>query len=90
MGANQAMRDCAEMLPELVSLDRIAKSGSSPSTAQISAACKRYEDSMIDRAFTWVKKSGGTSIEVSNIRDASQLSFERSENHPKLTYASVV
>ncbi|KAF3389877.1 hypothetical protein DPV78_011630 [Talaromyces pinophilus] len=69
MGANQAMRDCAEMLPELLSLDRIAKAGSTPSTAQVSAACKRYEDSMIDRAFTWVKKSGGTSIEVSDVID---------------------
>ncbi|KAL5358852.1 hypothetical protein BJX96DRAFT_183382 [Aspergillus floccosus] len=64
MGANQAMRDCAEMLPELLGLNRIVKAGSRPTTAQVSAACKRFEDGMIDRAFVWVKKSGGASIKA--------------------------
>lgn len=64
MGGNQAMHDCADALPELLKLNDAAKEGTPPSTGHISQALKAYEDKMIDRAFTWVKKSGGTSIMV--------------------------
>ncbi|OJJ78982.1 uncharacterized protein ASPGLDRAFT_53170 [Aspergillus glaucus CBS 516.65] len=61
-GANQALHDCAEILPELLSLHEEAKTGVPPSTDQVREACTRYEDQMAERAFTWVKKSGGASI----------------------------
>lgn len=61
------MHDCAEALPELLSLNEIAKSGETLSIKQINQACARYEDKMLDRAFAWVKKSGGTSIAVSTL-----------------------
>ncbi|KAF2823874.1 FAD/NAD(P)-binding domain-containing protein [Ophiobolus disseminans] len=56
-GGNQALQDCADMLPRLLT---VAKKGAS--TSDISAACAAYEADMIPRAFEWVKKSGGTSI----------------------------
>lgn len=48
-------------------MNEIAKSGETPSTKQLNQACARYEDKMLDRAFEWVKKSGGTSIVVSTL-----------------------
>lgn len=64
MGGNQAMQDCADIFPELVQLSKTAESGTPVSSQDIESAVKRYEDKMIDRAFTWVKKSGGTSVPV--------------------------
>ncbi|KAH6988849.1 hypothetical protein BKA56DRAFT_475694 [Ilyonectria sp. MPI-CAGE-AT-0026] len=61
MGGNQAMHDTADMLPELLELNKLAKTGSPLSATQIQAGCSVYENKMIDRAFTWVSKSGGTS-----------------------------
>ena len=61
------MHDCAEVLPELLSLREVTKSGKGPSTEQVGQAYARYENQMAERAFTWVKKSGGTSIVVSDI-----------------------
>ncbi|KAL4733295.1 FAD/NAD(P)-binding domain-containing protein [Aspergillus similis] len=60
MGGNQALRDCAEMLPELMALSQEAANSSVPSD-QAHEACVRYERSMIERAFVWVHRSGGTS-----------------------------
>ncbi|KAH7029779.1 uncharacterized protein B0I36DRAFT_270444 [Microdochium trichocladiopsis] len=62
MGGNQAMQDAGEMLPELLHLADLSRSGKGPTSAEITAALTRFEDEMIDRAFTWVKKSGGTSV----------------------------
>ncbi|KAH8894361.1 FAD/NAD(P)-binding domain-containing protein [Thozetella sp. PMI_491] len=58
-GGNQSLADCAEVLPSLVKLSSIAKSGKVVTTSEVFAACQVYEDLMIPRAFTWVKKSGG-------------------------------
>ncbi|PLB53993.1 FAD/NAD(P)-binding domain-containing protein [Aspergillus steynii IBT 23096] len=65
MGGNQAMHDCAEILPHLVELNDIAAGGRLPTTEEISTRCAKYESQMIRRAFSWVRKSGGTSIPVS-------------------------
>ena len=67
------MHDCAEILPELLSLHETAKTGVTASTEHVREACARYENRMAERAFTWVKKSGGTSIVVSiSCMDLSQ------------------
>ncbi|KAJ4246883.1 hypothetical protein NW762_013435 [Fusarium torreyae] len=67
MGGNQAMYDTVEMLPQLVKLNEIAKKGTPPSTEQVGQALGVYEDQMIDRAFHWVKKSGGSSVPHLNL-----------------------
>ncbi|KAK1673317.1 hypothetical protein BDP55DRAFT_749159 [Colletotrichum godetiae] len=66
MGGNQAFHDCADALPQLLALKQKADSGIGPSTRDISVACSQYESRMIDRAFPWVSKSGGTSVPVSD------------------------
>lgn len=68
MGGNQAMQDCADILPELIKLSQMAKSSAIPSTQDVSLAVKQYENKMIDRAFSWVQKSGGTSVPVRNTK----------------------
>lgn len=65
MGGNQAMLDCADMLPELLELARLAKANSFVSNEQVETGCMRYEERMLDRAFRWVAKSGGISLPVS-------------------------
>ncbi|KAJ5324945.1 hypothetical protein N7476_003545 [Penicillium atrosanguineum] len=62
MGGNQAMHDCADILPYLLELNSTAASGRPPTGEEISSACAKYESTMIERAFTWVSKSGGTSM----------------------------
>ena len=64
MGGNQALLDCADMLPELRSLNDSAKLGGPVSFEQVNSALSRYEEKMIKRAFTWVAKSGGTWVPV--------------------------
>ncbi|OJZ85543.1 hypothetical protein ASPFODRAFT_188986 [Aspergillus luchuensis CBS 106.47] len=61
-GGNQAMHDCAELLPYLLQLNGIAASGKVPTIEDISTRCARYESEMMQRTFRWVRKSGGTSI----------------------------
>ncbi|SCO82760.1 uncharacterized protein FRV6_06973 [Fusarium oxysporum] len=61
MGGNQAMRDIADMLPQLLELKRAAEAGPPLSTREIETRCNAYEKNMIDRSFAWVAKSGGTS-----------------------------
>lgn len=59
------MHDAADILPEILALNDIAKSlddKAAVNTAQIEQACQRYENTMFDRAFPWVSKSGGTSF----------------------------
>jgi hypothetical protein len=77
MGGIQAMQDCADILPELLALSKTAESDILISSQEVESAVKRYEDKMIDRAFTWVKKSGGTSVPVrtssSNVRLADSM-----------------
>lgn len=64
-GGNQSLHDAADLLPEILALNDIAKSlddKTAITTAQIEQACQRYENVMFDRAFPWVRKSGGTSF----------------------------
>lgn len=65
MGGNQAMRDIADMLPQLLELKRAAEAGPPLSTREIETRCNAYEKNMIGRSFAWVAKSGGTSQPVS-------------------------
>ncbi|KAE8371761.1 FAD/NAD(P)-binding domain-containing protein [Aspergillus bertholletiae] len=58
-GGNQALLDCAEILPELIHLNHQATNGKTPSVEDIGEACSRYEKKMFPRAFDWVDKSGG-------------------------------
>ncbi|KAH6684924.1 hypothetical protein F5X68DRAFT_223060 [Plectosphaerella plurivora] len=67
MGGNQAMLDCADLLPELLKLNTIAKSGAVIQLQDVTLAVTRYENKMIPRAFGWVKKSGGTSVPSINL-----------------------
>ncbi|KAJ5741012.1 hypothetical protein N7493_000884 [Penicillium malachiteum] len=64
MGGNQAMHDCADILPHLLELNNMALRGSLPTTEEISMACDKYEAAMIERAFNWVWKSGGVSMPI--------------------------
>ncbi|KAH7089239.1 hypothetical protein FB567DRAFT_627737 [Paraphoma chrysanthemicola] len=61
-GGNQAMHDAADILPELLALNDITLTNKALSTQDFQAACARYESRMFDRAFPWVKKSGGTAL----------------------------
>ncbi|KAF9775985.1 hypothetical protein IL306_005873 [Fusarium sp. DS 682] len=54
------MRDIADMLPELLELNRAAEAGPPLTTKEIEIRCDAYEKKMIDRSFAWVAKSGGT------------------------------
>lgn len=64
MGGNQALLDCADILPELRVLNDSAKLGGPVSSEQVKSALSRYEEKMVERAFTWVAKSGGTWVPV--------------------------
>ncbi|OAL43318.1 FAD/NAD(P)-binding domain-containing protein [Pyrenochaeta sp. DS3sAY3a] len=67
-GGNQALADCADMLPQLLHLNSLASIGPAhPTLEEIKTACKKYEDAMIPRAFAWVKKSGGVSFPRINL-----------------------
>lgn len=64
-GGNQSLHDAADLLPEILALNDIARSlddKTALTEAQIEQACRQYENVMIDRAFPWVRKSGGTSF----------------------------
>lgn len=64
MGGNQALLDCADILPELRSLNDSSKLGGPVSSEQVKSSLSRYEEKMVERAFTWVAKSGGTWVPV--------------------------
>ena len=59
------MFDCTEILPPLIELNKISKSGASPSSREVRTALEKYEALMIEHGFKWVKKSGGVSVPVS-------------------------
>jgi 2-polyprenyl-6-methoxyphenol hydroxylase-like FAD-dependent oxidoreductase len=62
-GGNQALADCADMLPQLLHLNSLASvSPAHPTHGEIEIACEKYEKAMIPRAFAWVQKSGGTNF----------------------------
>jgi 2-polyprenyl-6-methoxyphenol hydroxylase-like FAD-dependent oxidoreductase len=62
-GGNQALADCADMLPQLLHLNSLASiSPARPTQEDVEVACEKYEKKMIRRAFSWVKKSGGTNF----------------------------
>lgn len=73
MGGNQALRDTATILPLLVGLSQDSESGNVPTTEKVTRQLQLYETEMIPRAFGWVKKSGGTSVVVSDPRLESTL-----------------
>ncbi|GKT64403.1 FAD dependent oxidoreductase/monooxygenase [Colletotrichum tofieldiae] len=50
--------------PRLLQLNEAAKSGKPPSSTDVEQALAGYEPKMLDRAFAWVRKSGGASIPV--------------------------
>ena len=57
---------CLEILPPLLDLNaHCQRLGTQPSSDQVQAALQRYESKMINRAFEWVAKSGGTPVPVS-------------------------
>ncbi|CAK7215964.1 hypothetical protein SBRCBS47491_002670 [Sporothrix bragantina] len=71
MGANQAMSDTADMLPQIQALHEAAKAKDAPLDAQdYSKAVQGYESKMIPRAFHWVNMSGGTN---ESMREPSSL-----------------
>lgn len=65
MGGNQALRDCADILPFMVELDKLFRNKGSLLDQDILPLIRSYEDGMIERAFEWVEKSGGSDIPVS-------------------------
>ncbi|KAK1849350.1 putative FAD dependent oxidoreductase [Colletotrichum chrysophilum] len=67
MGGNQAFHDCADALPRILELKEKAQTGEGPSSEDVSTECNRYESAMIDRAFPWVSKSGGTNVPTVNL-----------------------
>lgn len=67
-GGNQALADCADMLPQLLHLNSLASiSPVHPTLEEIKTACDKYEGAMISRAFPWVRKSGGVSFPRINL-----------------------
>jgi 2-polyprenyl-6-methoxyphenol hydroxylase-like FAD-dependent oxidoreductase len=71
MGGNQAMLDTTVIEPLITQLNESAKTRGAPSTSEIAAALRVYEQEMIPRAFYWVEASGGTSPVVSCTMSAS-------------------
>jgi hypothetical protein len=67
-GGNQALADCADLLPQLLHLNSLANiSLAHPTYEDVALACEKYETAMIPRAFSWVRKSGGTSFPNINL-----------------------
>lgn len=63
MGGNQALRDCAAILPEILNLKR--KTEVSPlQEADYHQAVLKYESEMIPRTFKWVQLSDSTQRNV--------------------------
>lgn len=67
MGANQALHDCADALEALVALADAKKKNEALLDAEVMKYAHQYESKMMPRAFSWVKKSGGTNEKVSRI-----------------------
>ncbi|KAH7171651.1 hypothetical protein DER46DRAFT_677206 [Fusarium sp. MPI-SDFR-AT-0072] len=67
------MRDIADMLPELLELNRAAEAGPPLTTKEIETRCNAYEKKMIDRSFAWVAKSGGTAQPIEELESADFL-----------------
>ncbi|KAI8664256.1 Oxidoreductase [Fusarium keratoplasticum] len=63
-GGNTALADTADLLPQLLHLNALAKSrpDNSVTTAEAKTAVDAYESAMLPRAFRWVAKSGGVNI----------------------------
>ncbi|USP74860.1 FAD/NAD(P)-binding domain-containing protein [Curvularia clavata] len=67
-GGNQALADCADMLPQLLHLNSLSSMGrGNPTLEEIKMACDKYESAMMVRAFPWVRKSGGISFPRLNL-----------------------
>jgi hypothetical protein len=66
MGGNQSMNDCADALPAIISLATKAKDGSLRED-HFTTAVRDFESKMNPRAFGWVKTSGGTGREVTQL-----------------------
>jgi hypothetical protein len=79
MGANQALHDTADALEQLVAIAKKRETGIE-SDQEVKAALHKYEERMIPRAFDWVKKSGGTSEDVSYTSGFGSLSHSDAKN----------
>jgi 2-polyprenyl-6-methoxyphenol hydroxylase-like FAD-dependent oxidoreductase len=64
MGANQALRDTADIIGPLLDLARRKAANGTLYDEEVQMELAKYEHKMIPRAFQWVKKSGGTSASV--------------------------
>jgi hypothetical protein len=73
MGGNSAMRDTETILPLIKELAASAKVEGPVPEPLIVEKLRQYEGEMIPRAFTWVEKSGGTSVVVRE----DELSIDR-------------
>ncbi|KAJ4349228.1 hypothetical protein N0V95_004764 [Ascochyta clinopodiicola] len=67
-GGNQALADCADILPQLLRLESVASMDPArPTFEEVETACNNYERAMTTRAFPWVRKSGGVSLPSINL-----------------------
>lgn len=60
------MSDCADILPRILELHSLATKDPDHALtkSELNKVCKDYEAAMFPRAFTWVRKSGGTKVPV--------------------------
>lgn len=60
------MSDCADILPRILELHSLATKDPNHALtkSELSRGCEEYEAAMIPRAFTWVRKSGGSKVPV--------------------------
>lgn len=66
-GGQQAMRDTADAIPQILKLAAKAMTPEGLQFQDFQIACDDYEKIMIPRAFEWVRKSGGDNYVVSFI-----------------------
>lgn len=68
------MSDCADILPRILELHSLTTENPDHALteSQLNKACREYEAAMIPRAFTWVRKSGGSKVPVSAPRPQFQ------------------
>lgn len=69
------MSDCADILPRILELHSLATKDPDHAftRSELDRVCREYEAAMIPRAFTWVRKSGGSKVPVSPPHPPSPL-----------------
>lgn len=60
------MSDCADILPRILELHSLVTKHPyhALTKSELSRGCGEYEAAMVPRAFTWVRKSGGSKVPV--------------------------